>query len=90
MKKAQAELDAVVGPDRLPDFSDRDALVYVQAIIMETSRWHVVGPLSGIHYTMEDDEFHGYFIPAGTALIPNTWCVQVFNDWAMVLYLRCV
>lgn len=43
--KAQAELDAVVGPDRLPEFADRDELPYVNAIISELFRWQPVVPL---------------------------------------------
>jgi cytochrome P450 len=42
--KAQAELDAVVGSDRLPDFSDRDNLPYVSSVILETLRWKVIFP----------------------------------------------
>ena len=34
-KNAQAELDAVVGPNRLPDFDDQRSLVYVNAIVKE-------------------------------------------------------
>ena len=37
-RKAQEELDRVVGPDRLPEFSDYDDLVYIQAIILEAMR----------------------------------------------------
>lgn len=43
--KAQAELDTVVGPDRLPEFSDRSNLPYVNAIISELLRWQPVVPL---------------------------------------------
>jgi cytochrome P450 len=42
--KAQAELDAIVGSDRLPDFSDRGHLPYVNSVILETLRWKVVAP----------------------------------------------
>lgn len=77
LKKAHAELDAVVGPDRLPDFSDRESLVYVNAVIKEMMRWHNSTPLSLPHCTIEDDELHGYFIPAGTVVFPNTWCVYL-------------
>lgn len=44
-RKAQAEIDAVVGKDRLPTFQDRDHLPYVDAICMELLRWLPVGPL---------------------------------------------
>ena len=44
-RKAQAEIDAVVGQDRLPDFSDRAKLPYVNAIVKETLRWHSISPM---------------------------------------------
>jgi cytochrome P450 len=40
-KKAQAEIDSVVGKDRLPDFDDRESLPYVSAILKEVLRWQV-------------------------------------------------
>ncbi|KAM5539386.1 hypothetical protein V8D89_006838 [Ganoderma adspersum] len=72
-KKAQAELDSIVGPGRLPDFSDRDSLVYVAAIIKEALRWIPPAPLGLTHCTTDDDELRGYFVPAGTVLIANVW-----------------
>ena len=46
-KKAQAEINAVVGLHRLPDFedSDRPSLPYINAIVKELMRWHSVTPL---------------------------------------------
>ena len=46
LRKAQAEIDAVVGINRLPDFNDRPYLPYVNALIKETMRWQLVLPLS--------------------------------------------
>ena len=43
-KKAQAEIDAVVGPSRLPDFHDRPSLPYINAVVKESSRWNLVLP----------------------------------------------
>ena len=43
-KKAQTELDAVVG-DRLADFEDLDSLQYINAVIKETLRWQHVTPI---------------------------------------------
>jgi cytochrome P450 len=47
--KAQAELDAVVGRDRLPDFNDRDNLPYVDALLRETLRWQVITPFGELY-----------------------------------------
>lgn len=44
-KKAQAEIDAVVGTDRLPTFADQPHLPYVNAIVSETLRWNAVAPV---------------------------------------------
>lgn len=46
-RKAQAELDAVIGAERLPEFIDRPSLPYVNALVKETMRWQVVVPLGG-------------------------------------------
>lgn len=43
--KAQKELDLVVGTDRLPEYSDRESLPYIEAIVNEVLRWHPVVPL---------------------------------------------
>lgn len=45
MRKAQAQLDAVVGRDRLPTFNDRAQLPYIDAIVKEVMRWRPVGPM---------------------------------------------
>ncbi|OSD07446.1 cytochrome P450 [Trametes coccinea BRFM310] len=77
-RKAQAELDTVVGPQRLPDFGDRDSLVYINAIVKESLRWHNVVPLGVAHKTIEDAELRGYFIPRETMVVPNVWyCVRL-------------
>ena len=41
-RKAQVELDAVVGAGRLPNFGDLSQLPYVQAIVNEINRWHII------------------------------------------------
>lgn len=48
-RKAQAEVDAIVGKDRLPNFLDRESLPYVNAIVKELLRWNPSVPL-GIYW----------------------------------------
>ncbi|KAG6861014.1 hypothetical protein C0995_004867 [Termitomyces sp. Mi166 len=72
-RKAQDEIDDVVGRDRLPDFSDRPNLPYVEAVFREVMRWHPVLPLGVSHSTSMDDIYNGYFIPKGTTVVANIW-----------------
>ncbi len=44
-RKAQEEIDRVVGHDRLPNAQDRKDLPYVNAIMKEVARLHTVVPL---------------------------------------------
>ena len=74
-KNAQAELDMVIGPNRLPDFSDRPNLPYVEAVVKECFRWHNVATLGAPHISSEDIEVRGYLIPKGSILVANAWCV---------------
>lgn len=46
MRKAQAELDAVVGRSRLPSFKDRMSLPYIDCIFSEVLRWGAPVPMS--------------------------------------------
>jgi cytochrome P450 len=45
LKKAQVELDAVVGSERLPTIADKPDLPYINALILETMRWKPALPL---------------------------------------------
>ena len=44
-RRAQAELDVVIGRDRLPTFDDRPRLPYIEAVCKEVMRWQMVTPL---------------------------------------------
>ncbi|KIW96445.1 uncharacterized protein Z519_03514 [Cladophialophora bantiana CBS 173.52] len=77
LKKAQEELDQVVGQDRVPDWSDEPSLPYVKAVVNETLRWRTVTILGGIpHAPIQDDEYRGYLIPKGTPITGNVWAIH--------------
>ncbi|KAL1870114.1 hypothetical protein Plec18167_007632 [Paecilomyces lecythidis] len=76
-KKAQEEIDRVVGSDRMPEWSDESSLPYVSAVVSETLRWRSVTVLGGIpHAPIKDDEYNGYFIPKDTAITGNLWAIH--------------
>ena len=54
MRKAQAELDAVVGQGRPPTFDDMPNLPYIRAMVKETLRWRPIAPLGMYHMS-----YHG-------------------------------
>jgi cytochrome P450 len=72
-KKAQEELDHVIGGGRLPTSSNKGTLPYINAIVKETHRWHPVLPIGLPHSTTQDNVINGYRIPKGSILLPNTW-----------------
>ena len=74
-KKAQKDLDAVLGGVRLPEFSDFDKLPYISAIVNEVFRWHAVTPFAVYHVSTADDYYNGYFIPKGSVIVPNAWAI---------------
>ncbi|KAF9006260.1 cytochrome P450 [Hymenopellis radicata] len=72
-KKAQEELDLVLGGDRLPTYNDMDDLPYITALCKEVVRFHPVAPIGIPHFTTEDDIFEGHYIPKGSMVISNIW-----------------
>ncbi|KAG6807760.1 hypothetical protein H0H92_006477 [Tricholoma furcatifolium] len=56
----ETKLDTVVGKNRLPNFSDRPSMPYVEAVYREAMRWYPVTPLGVAHATSEDDIYNGY------------------------------
>ncbi|KAL4948852.1 cytochrome P450 [Aspergillus filifer] len=72
-KRAQEEIDRVVGNTRLPDFDDRDNLPYINAMVKEALRWWPVAPIGFPHTATEDIEYNGMLIPNGSLLIPAVW-----------------
>ncbi|RCV22632.1 hypothetical protein SETIT_4G236000v2 [Setaria italica] len=69
MRKAVAELDAVVGRDRLVQESDIPRLNYLKACIREAFRLHPVAPFNVPHVALADATVAGYHVPKGSHVI---------------------
>lgn len=72
-RKAQVEIDAVVGSERLPEISDRPSLPYIRSVVTEVYRWLPAIPLCIPHALTEDDVYNGVFLPKGSVVMPNVW-----------------
>lgn len=71
-RRAQAEIDSVVGFHRLPQMEDKASLPYIDWIIKETLRINPVAPLVP-HSLDKDDIYEGYRIPKGAWVMANVW-----------------
>ncbi|KAK7032180.1 hypothetical protein VNI00_013354 [Paramarasmius palmivorus] len=71
-RKAQEEIDRVVGHERIPTLQDIENLPYIRALIKEVIRIRPVVPLVP-HGTLADMEYRGFMIPKGTMIFVNTY-----------------
>lgn len=88
MRRAQAELDEIVGTNRLPTLDDEHKLPYVRAVQHEVQRWRpvvslgVCGPVlrrAAIqsvtvqpHLSTADEMYEGFLIPRHSMIWANT------------------
>ncbi|KLO13198.1 cytochrome P450 [Schizopora paradoxa] len=79
-KRAQTEIDQVIGARKRPTLDDKPSLPFVKAIYLESLRWHPSVPLGVPHRLMDDDSYRGYDIPAGATVLVNQWAI--FRDEA--------
>ncbi|KAJ3568002.1 hypothetical protein NP233_g6000 [Leucocoprinus birnbaumii] len=79
-RKAQEEVDSVVGADRLPDFSDRPQLPYLTAVLKEVLRWNPITPTGIPHLTIAEDVYSGYYIPKGATIMANAYAMLHDDD----------
>ncbi|KAI0030139.1 cytochrome P450 [Vararia minispora EC-137] len=70
-RRAQDELDAVLGQARPPHVADRTQLPYTSTLVYETPRWRTGAPLGLPHCTEQDEWYEGMFIPKGTVIFAN-------------------
>jgi cytochrome P450 len=71
VKKAQEEVDRVVGSDRYPTWEDEENLPYIRAIIKELLRMRPPNKVGIHHASTEDDWYEGHFIQKGSTVVIN-------------------
>ncbi|KAJ7614588.1 cytochrome P450 [Mycena polygramma] len=75
-KKAQMEIDAVVGMDQPPIWEDIARLPYMHAFIEECMRFRPIAPLALPHAMAEDETYDGMFFPKGAIVFMNVWGIM--------------
>ncbi|KAG2093153.1 cytochrome P450 [Suillus discolor] len=83
-RKVHEELDAVIGINRVPAFTDKKSLPRLRAFVSEALRWRPLIPMGLPHRTTQVVAFENYRIPAGTTVSGNHWAISrdpdVFPD----------
>jgi cytochrome P450 len=82
-RKAQVEINSVIGHDRLPNAQDRKDLTYVDAIMREVLRFHPVAPFGesqykvplglftyalGLPHRIKEDDVYEGMLPSGVVI----------------------
>ncbi|ODM98566.1 Farnesoate epoxidase [Orchesella cincta] len=75
-RRAQKELDLIVGESRQPSLSDKPLLPYTEAILLETLRLSGVAPLGAPHRMTADTLFKGYFLPKDLTVISDLYTIH--------------
>eukprot|EP00253_Pinus_taeda_P008858 PITA_08858 len=73
IRKAQAELDEIVGQDKRMEESDIVKLPYLQAIVKEALRLHPAAPLIIPRRADSSCEIGEYVVPENTQVFVNIW-----------------
>ncbi|KAF2820123.1 cytochrome P450 [Ophiobolus disseminans] len=74
--KAQKELDALCGVDRVPNFSDFKDLPYINCIMKEGLRIRPVVPTGIPHRCTEDNWYEGMLIPKDATIMIPQWALS--------------
>ncbi|XP_038061892.1 steroid 17-alpha-hydroxylase/17,20 lyase-like isoform X2 [Patiria miniata] len=75
-EKVSEVVEGAVGHDRMPALSDRSAIRYVEALVMEALRYASAAPIGVPRTTTRDVNFRGYRIPKGTPVLYNMYAVH--------------
>uniref|UniRef100_A0A0C9R7L2 Cyp304a1_2 protein n=1 Tax=Fopius arisanus TaxID=64838 RepID=A0A0C9R7L2_9HYME len=81
MRKAQEEIDRVVGMERFPEWDDRKNLPYTESVIREVMRIETLTPLGVIHRCTENTSLKGYDIPVNTVVLTNLSAMHNDSDF---------
>ncbi|KAK0657820.1 cytochrome P450 [Cercophora newfieldiana] len=77
-RKAQEEIDRVVGKDRLPTMEDEPNLQYIRSIVKESLRWMPTTIMGAVpHAVNQDDYYNGYLIPKNAGVVNNVWAIHM-------------
>lgn len=79
--RVQAELDDVIGGERLPNLKDRNRLPYVEAVLSEILRYSNVAPLGIAHRSIDNCQLQQYTIPTDTVILVSLYSLNMDKQY---------
>ncbi|KAK6382768.1 hypothetical protein LTS17_003437 [Exophiala oligosperma] len=77
-RKAQEEIDRVIGNHQMPTMDHASGLPYIRSCIKETLRWMPTTILGAVpHAVTQDDWYEGYLIPKDAGVMNNVWAINM-------------
>ncbi|BBN11530.1 protein MpCYP827A1 [Marchantia polymorpha subsp. ruderalis] len=76
LQKVKDEIASVVGTERFVEESDLPKLTYLQQMLMESSRLHVIAPVLIPRECVRDTTIGGYHIPAKSRIFVNVFKIH--------------
>jgi coumaroylquinate(coumaroylshikimate) 3'-monooxygenase len=74
-RKAQEELDRVIGTEAVAEEADFARLPYLRSVVKEALRLHPPTPLMLPHKAIQDVRIGGYNVPKGAVVHVNVWAI---------------
>ncbi|XP_011495186.1 PREDICTED: probable cytochrome P450 303a1 [Ceratosolen solmsi marchali] len=80
-KKAQQEIDSIIGRERLPSLKDRPRLTYINAVVLESIRMFMGRTMNIPHRALKNTRILGYKIPKDSMLVVNFNRILMGEFW---------
>ncbi|CAH1777729.1 unnamed protein product, partial [Owenia fusiformis] len=82
-QRVRKDIHDVIGKERIPSMKDKLDLPYVEAVLLEVQRMHIIIPFSVGHSSTDENpvEFKGYIFPPKTAIACNFHSIHFDPDY---------
>lgn len=79
--RCHEHIDHVLGKEQFPTLKDKSKLAYIEAVILETQRFHNIVPISGPRRVLKPTNLGGYDLPKNTTVLIGLQSVHMDKEY---------
>lgn len=79
--RVQKDIDTVLGDAQLPTLGDKSQLSYVEAVLLEVSRFFSITPITGPRRVLRPTQLGGYDLPTNTTVLIGLQSVHMDKEF---------